>query len=134
MHAVDLHMYMYMYMYMYLCLLFHPAAVAGLSVCLALLLSLLLFTLWFFTGYYYIFVILFGLAMGSLVSATILFTPLGKRENTLYMIVHLYMATSMHVACSLQHRVTFLRNRNILCRKHIWVGGGSMPHYMYMSL
>ena len=72
--------------------------------CLALLLSLLLFTLWFFTGYYYIFVILFGLAMGSLVSATILFTPLGERENTLYN-VHLYtgMATSMHVACSMQH-------------------------------
>ena len=84
MHAVhvDLHMHMY------LCLSFLPAAVAGLSVCLALLLALLLFTLWFFTGYYYIFVILFGLAMGSLVSATILFTPLGERENTLYGHIH----------------------------------------------
>jgi hypothetical protein len=61
---------------------FLPVVLAGSSVVLALLLSLLLFILWFFTGYYYIFVILFGLTMGSLVSATILFTPLGKTENT----------------------------------------------------
>ena len=58
-----------------------PTVLAGASLGLAVVFSLLLFVLWFFTGYYYIFVILFGLSMGSLVSATILFTPLGKPEN-----------------------------------------------------
>ena len=61
---------------------FFFVVLAGGSVGLALVFSLLLFVLWFFTGYYYIFVILFGLTMGSLVSATILFTPLGKDDTT----------------------------------------------------
>ena len=80
--------------YMYASLLFYALYIvlAISTVGLALVFSLLLFTLWFFTGYYYIFVILFGLTMGSLVSATVLFTPLGKNilatmENALYKLI-----------------------------------------------
>lgn len=67
--------------------------ILGSSVGISLFISILLFVFWFFTGYYYIFVILFGLAMGSLISATLLFTPLG-----MYMYVGLlYKCYDMYI-------------------------------------
>ena len=81
---------MYTYVYVYIIwysvcnqivhstFLFLSTVCVGASMGLALVFSLLLFVFWFFTGWYYVFVILFGLCMGGLISATILLSPIGK--------------------------------------------------------
>lgn len=50
----------------------------GTTTCLGLALSLLLFVVWFFTNWQLIFFLLFGFSMGFVVTATLLFTPLGS--------------------------------------------------------
>ena len=47
------------------------------SVLLGVAVSLPLFLLWFFTGWYYIFLILYGAVMGFLITATLMYTPFG---------------------------------------------------------
>ena len=59
-----------------------PSALVVGSVLLGIAASLPLFLLWFFTGWYYIFVILYGAAMGFLMTATLFFTPFGTHTRT----------------------------------------------------
>ena len=44
----------------------------------AVVLTLLFFVLWFFTNWYFLFLLIFGVAMGYVITTTILYTPLGK--------------------------------------------------------
>ena len=54
----------------------------------AVALTLLFFVLWFFTNWYFLFLLIFGVAMGYIITTTILYTPLGKDlqwTRTLYL-------------------------------------------------
>ena len=54
-----------------------PPVMVVSSVLLGVAVSLPLFLLWFFTGWYYIFLIFYGAVMGFLITATLMYTPFG---------------------------------------------------------
>ena len=54
-------------------------ALAGGSVGLGVLSGIFLYIPWFFLGWFYLYVIPFGLLSGFLLTATVFFTPVGKQ-------------------------------------------------------
>lgn len=85
------------------------------SVAIAVLPTLLLFLVWFFTGYYFFFVTLFGACMGYVLIATLLFTPLVK-EWSWFSVSYVYiLIVLLGMLIAVLPLLVFPRVQNIWC-------------------